>query len=140
MGPDVGDGGLGGVPGAQAKLLRWLGLAGGRRSTAGTAAQGARRGGVERGGALGLVRLRQGEDGVQGWREGQIKAGRDLGVSAKVGNRRGYGRGSRGDKRGPLPGAGEGEKTGPTSGPRWSAANRVARAERGWLTVGSRRR
>ena len=63
VGPDVGDGGLGGVPGAQAKLLRWLGLAGERRSTASTAAQGSRRGGAERGGPLGLVRLRQGEVG-----------------------------------------------------------------------------
>ena len=40
VGPDVGDGSLGGVPGAQANLLRWLGLAAERRSTAGTAAQG----------------------------------------------------------------------------------------------------
>ena len=63
VGPDVGDGGLGGVPGAQANLLRWLGLAVERRSTAGTAAQGARCGGAERGGALGLVRLRQGDVG-----------------------------------------------------------------------------
>ena len=38
--PDVGDGGLGEVPGAQAKLLRRLGLAVERRSSAGTAAQG----------------------------------------------------------------------------------------------------
>jgi len=76
VGPDVGDGGLGGVPGAQANLLRWLGLAGERRSTAGTAVQGARRGGAERGGALGLVRLRQGEVvGAEGHR-GHFKKAR----------------------------------------------------------------
>ena len=69
--------------------------------------------------------------GEQGFRGGQLKAGPDLGVRAKVGNRPGYGRGSRGDRRWLLLGAGAGEKTGPTSGPRWSAAKRAARAERG---------
>ena len=37
---NVGDGGLGGFPGAQARPTRRLGLAVGRRSSAGTAAQG----------------------------------------------------------------------------------------------------
>ena len=56
--------------------MRWPGLAGERRSTAGTAAQGARHGGAERGGALGLVRLRQGEVvGAEGHR-GHFKKAR----------------------------------------------------------------
>jgi hypothetical protein len=62
VGSDVGDGGLGEVPGAQARLLRRLGLAVGRRSSAGTAAQGLRaarlgeRGGVRVWAAMGWDR------------------------------------------------------------------------------------
>ena len=40
VGPDVGDGGLGEAPGAQAELPRRLGLAVEQWSSAGTAAQG----------------------------------------------------------------------------------------------------